>query len=52
MRTIWRGELFAYLGGTVRGLEGVAESINGIEDHVHLLLSLKTTHAPSELVAN
>ena len=38
------------MGGTVGGLGGVAESINGVHDHVHLLLSLKTTHAPSELV--
>jgi putative transposase len=36
-------KLHAYLGGTVRGLGGVALEINGIEDHVHLLVKLKPT---------
>src|SRR5213592_3422179 len=31
----WRANLFAYMGGTVGGLGGVAEVINGVEDHVH-----------------
>jgi len=34
----------AYLGGTVRGLGGTAFEINGMSDHVHLLVKLKTTH--------
>ncbi len=36
--------LHEYLGGTVRGLDGVAFEINGMSDHVHLLVKLKTTH--------
>lgn len=32
-----------YLGGTVRGLGGIALEIGGIEDHVHLLIKLKPT---------
>ncbi len=36
--------LHEYLGGTVRGLEGTAFEINGMNDHVHLLVKLKTTH--------
>ncbi len=47
----WRPRLHEYLGGTVRGLGGVAEIIGGVEDHVHLLLSLKTIHAPASIVA-
>ena len=43
IRTEWRARLHNYLGGTVRGL-------GGVEDHVHLLLSLKTTDAPADLV--
>lgn len=35
--------LHQYLGGTVRGLGGIALEINGIEDHVHLLVKLKPT---------
>jgi hypothetical protein len=29
---------------------GVAEAIGGVEDHVHLLVSMKTTDAPADLV--
>ena len=40
----WRASLYEYLGGTVRGLRGVAESVGGVEDHVHLLASLDANH--------
>jgi REP element-mobilizing transposase RayT len=46
----WKDDLHQYMGGTVRALGGVAEIVGGVEDHVHLLLSLKTTIAPAELV--
>ena len=36
--------LHEYLGGTARGLGGTAFEINGMSDHVHLLVRLKTTH--------
>jgi len=51
IRPPWRDRLHEYLGGIVRKLGGVAEIIGGVEDHVHLLLSLKTIHAPAEIVA-
>ncbi len=38
-----KGRFHSYLGGTVRGLGGIALEINGIEDHVHLLVKLKPT---------
>ena len=50
IRPEWRARLHEYLGGAVRGLGGVAETVGGVEDHVHLLLSLKTTDAPADLV--
>jgi REP element-mobilizing transposase RayT len=31
-------------------LGGVAEMVGGVEDHVHLLASLKTTVAPADVV--
>jgi len=34
----------------VRGMGGVAEAVGGVEDHVHLLVSMKTTDAPADLV--
>jgi len=46
----WRDRLHAYLGGVVRNLDGVAESVGGVEDHVHLLLGLRATHCLSDLV--
>ena len=46
----WRERLHAFLGGSERTLGGVAESVGGTADHVHLLLSLKTTHCLAALL--
>ena len=35
-----RQELFAYLGGLVKGKGGKPIIINGVDDHVHLLIEL------------
>lgn len=32
------------MGGIVKNMDAVALAIGGIEDHVHLLVSLKTKH--------
>ena len=40
----WRPRFHEYIGGTVRGLDGTPLAIGGVEDHVHLLVGLKTTH--------
>lgn len=37
----WRSRLHSYLGGMVREMNGVAEIVGGVEDHVHLLISLR-----------
>ena len=50
IRPEWRQQLHEYLGGTIRGLGGVAEMVGGVTDHVHLLMSLKTSAAPAEIV--
>ena len=42
--------LTSYLGGTIRGMNGVAESIGGIDDHVHLMLSLRPIHCLAEVM--
>jgi REP element-mobilizing transposase RayT len=42
--------LFPYMGGIVKELGGVALSINGPTDHVHMLASLPPTVAPSDFV--
>ena len=36
----WRDRLHAYLGGIVRNLDGTAEAIGGVADHVHVLCNL------------
>jgi hypothetical protein len=40
----WRESLHAYMGGIVKGLDGVPLAVGGIEDHVHLLVGLKPSH--------
>ena len=40
----WESRLHSYLGGIVRGLDGIPLEINGIEDHVHSLVRLKSKH--------
>tara|TARA_R110002096_G_scaffold29509_7_gene88977 strand:+ start:3206 stop:3652 length:447 start_codon:yes stop_codon:yes gene_type:complete len=39
-----RSRIHTYLGGIVRGENGVALAVGGISDHVHLLVSLEATH--------
>lgn len=40
----WQERLHAYLGGIVKGLDGVALAVGGVADHVHLLVGLKSSH--------
>lgn len=40
----WRYNLHAYIGGIIKGLDGVALAIGGIEDHLHLLVGLRPSH--------
>jgi putative transposase len=44
LRPEWGERVHAYLGGIIRNQGGVPEAVGGVEDHVHLLLGLKTTH--------
>ncbi|HEV2990856.1 MAG TPA: IS200/IS605 family transposase, partial [Candidatus Angelobacter sp.] len=41
-------ELHAYLGGLTRELKGKALAINGMKEHVHLLVSLPPTISISD----
>ena len=50
IRSDWRPRLHEYLGGTIKGLGGVPEAIGGVEDHIHLLIGLKTTATPADIV--
>ena len=46
-----RPRLHEYLGGTVRGLNGVPIEINGMADHVHLLVRMKPVLSVSEFLS-
>jgi len=51
----WEGELYRYLGGIVQGWKGTPIEINGMPDHVHLLILLIPCDFPAfmrELKAN
>ena len=40
----WRQRLHEYLGGIVRGMDATALEINGVKDHVHLLIRIRPIH--------
>jgi putative transposase len=44
-----RTDLFAYLGGIVREMRGVALMVNGTADHVHLLIRIPPVHAVADV---
>ena len=44
-------KLHAYLGGIVRGLGSIPIEINGVSDHVHLLVKLRPTISVSEFLS-
>jgi putative transposase len=45
-----KDDLYSYMGGIVRGEGGVLLEINGMPDHVHLLVKLKPTLAISDFL--
>jgi len=50
IRTEWRPRLHSYLGGIIRGMNGVAEIVGGVEDHVHILASLRPVHRIADVL--
>jgi REP element-mobilizing transposase RayT len=44
-----RSDLFAYLGGIIRGLRATALIINGTYDHVHILIRIRPVHSIAEI---
>jgi putative transposase len=45
----FRNDLFAYLGGVVRGMRGTALIVNGTTDHVHMLVRVRPAQSAAEL---
>ena len=46
----WRDRLYAFLGGCLKTIGGVAIAIVGTADHVHLLIGLRATHCLADVV--
>jgi putative transposase len=46
----WRAALHEYLGGIINDIGGIARSVGGPGDHVHILLGLKATHTLADAV--
>ena len=45
----FRTDLFAYLGGIIRGMNGTALIINGVSDHVHMLVRIRPVDSPAKI---
>jgi len=45
----FRKDLFAYLGGIIREMQGTALIINGAADHVHLLVRIRPAQSAAEI---
>jgi len=50
MHKDWRGRLHAYMGGVINDMGGVPEMIDGVEDHIHLLVGLRATHRLADVL--
>lgn len=46
----WSEELYGYLGGIIRNLGGQVIEINGMPDHVHILMRLPANVAVSDVM--
>lgn len=50
IRAEWKPRVLSYMGGIIRGMNGVAEIVSGVEDHVHLLISLRRVQSLADLM--
>jgi putative transposase len=46
----WKSELFKYITGIVQNLGHKTLAINGVEDHIHILIGLRPAQSISSLV--
>ena len=46
----WRDDLYAYIGGIIRGEKGILLEIGGIEDHIHVLAGFHPATSVAEMV--
>jgi len=43
-----RGSIHECLGGTIRGMNGVADAVGGTSDHAHVFAGLRATHCRAD----
>ena len=46
----WRTELHKYLAGTIKGLKGQPLEVGGVDDHVHFLVGLSSSHTIADFM--
>lgn len=50
IKSDFRADLFAYLGGIIREMGGTALIINGTADHVHMLVRIRPAQSSAQIV--
>ncbi|SKA76944.1 REP element-mobilizing transposase RayT [Prosthecobacter debontii] len=45
-----RDRVHEYIGGTLRGLNGIAHAVGGTGDHVHVFAGLRATHCLADVM--
>ncbi len=50
IKSDFRADLFAYLGGIIREMDGTALIVNGTADHVHMLLRIRPAQSSAQIV--
>ncbi len=46
----WEERLYQYISGTIRGMEQKMLAVNGVKDHIHLLIGMRPTACLSDIV--
>lgn len=50
IRNHWKGELYKYITGIIQSNEHKVLQINGMPDHIHILLGMRPTQSLSDLM--
>lgn len=45
-----RDRIHEYIGGTVRGMKGIAHAVGGTADHIHVFAGLRATHCLADVM--
>lgn len=46
----WRHRFHSYIGGSLRTLDVIPESVGGVADHIHLLIGFRATHSLADIM--